>query len=141
MGSKIMEVFYCDHPVCQTFSWLGNGPDWKMCEIVFGVHPKIRDKRHWDGLTTMVQIKFHFCRQHHWYKEKIYQLIAQELEFHRSNGKNGLVLSREANFREGLGCWITFHDCLTPGEAIKNFQMPYESFSRIYFYLLLSRTQ
>jgi len=127
MGSRLTEVFYCDHPGCQTISWLGNGSDWKMCEIVFGVHPKIIHKRHKEGgRNSIVKVKLNFCREHHSkYREGLYYLIAKQV-------LKGAKITGQSCFIEDLGCWVTIHDCLSPGEPIKNFQLSYTIFEEIF---------
>lgn len=126
--SEKITYYHCDHPGCQEVSWLGKGWDWKMCEVVFGTHPKIIKQRYEEGkATTVIQQYFHFCRAHApVYEEILYALMA------RTAYLTDKQIIGDAFFREGLGCWITIHNCLANGIPIRNFQMDHETLSWLY---------
>jgi hypothetical protein len=116
-------TFYlCDYPDCKNKSWLGNGFDWKMCEIVLGIHPEILK-----GIKKpiLIQKKFHFCRDHYKMKDNLYIIISEEFPGPIKD------ICTHRYLEEKLGCWITIHDCLNLGEFIKNFQLTYSLFERI----------
>lgn len=128
-------LYHCDFNGCNEKSWIGKGHDWKMCEIVFGVHPTTVHKisKESGKSVVVIQKKFHFCREHHGAKELVFRIIAEEFPGPIKN------ISTKGIIEDGLGCWITIHDCLTPGEHIKNFQLSYDVFMRVYrrFYFSL----
>lgn len=134
--SEGMIVYYCDFIGCNEKSWLGKGFDWKMCEIVFGVHPEIVKKinSQMGRSVRVIQDKLHFCKVHSGVKDNLFHFIADEFP-------NVEKICTHALLKDDLGCWITIHDCLTH-EPIKNFQLPYAEFENIFrqFTRLLNRT-
>jgi hypothetical protein len=119
-------VYKCCHIGCKETSWLGNGSDWKMCEIIFGVHPQIIEKLY--GSPIVIEKKLNFCRNHaSFYKDFIYSSLAKVGYF------NGRVC-REAFYATGLGCFVTIHDCLVHS-PIQVFQISYGNFKRIFLSL------
>ena len=126
-------IYQCSHVGCIEKSWLGKNHDWKMCEIVFGAHPDVwnpagRTQGTEIGVVT-IQSYFNFCVKHsEVYKDIILLLIANETKrVHKE-------IKVDALFREGYGCWITIHDCLSH-EPIKNFQIPYAVFREVFLKL------
>lgn len=118
--------YQCDHPGCGEVSWIGKAWDWKMCEIVFGTHPKIIKKREEEHKTSIIQEHYHFCRMHApMYEDILYALMARAEYMAREE------IVGSAYFEEGLGCWITIHNCLVVA-PIKNFQMGYEAFEQVH---------
>lgn len=122
-------IYFCDYFDCKEKSWLGKGFDWKMCEIVFGIHPKIikqiEETNKYKSLAV-IQQKFHFCRAHHDAKDTLFRIIAEEFR-----GSIPQDICTLAYFQQGLGCWVTIHDCLVYA-PIKNFQFSYDIFEKIY---------
>lgn len=131
-------MYYCDIIGCNEKSWLGKEFDWKMCEIVFGIHPTIVEKisKKTGKSVEVIQKKFNFCRSHLSIKEDLFYFIADEFPDPVEEKICTLPF-----LKDGLGCWITIHDCLTH-EPIKNFQLPYAEFANIFrrFTSLLNRT-
>jgi len=113
------DIYICSHPGCKEENWLGKGFDWKMCEVVFGVHPKVYKAM--AEPVAVIQEKFNFCGIHApIYKDALQSFLAEA----------GEVIVLDGALKEGLGCWVTIHDCLTH-EPIQNFQMSYQGFERV----------
>ncbi len=132
---KKENIYLCNHVICEEKSWLGKGFDWKMCEIVFGVHTKIRTKMLKETCKSvkLIRLATHFCRLHApIYKDMIFGLLARKakipLDLYLMSRESNVI--GDADFKEGLGCFITIHDCLTH-EPIKNLQMPYDVFEKV----------
>lgn len=135
--NKKRNEYLCNHISCQEKSWLGKGLDWKMCEIVFGVHTDIHTKmsKVFGKSVKLIRLATHFCRLHAaTYKDIIFGLLTKNakipFELYLLSREDESDIIGDAYFKEGFGCFITIHDCLTH-EPIKNLQMPYNVFEKV----------